>query len=49
MNENRFADEELAELVAHGTIFQLAHDRRISYVDFKTIYDILYRAKVKKN
>lgn len=49
MSENRFADDELAELVARGTIFQLRHDKRISHDDFKTIFDILYRAKVKKN
>jgi hypothetical protein len=49
MNENRFADDEIAELVARGTIFQLRHDKRISHEDFKTIFDILYHAKEKKN
>lgn len=49
MSENGFADDELAQLVARGTIFQLAHDKRISLEDFKTIFDILYRATEKKN
>ena len=48
MNENRFADDEIAELVARGTIFQLAHDKRISHEDYRIIFDILYRAKEKK-